>query len=77
MRACPLDQQRQIELNTTLLNVQNICDYLDQNTILATEYLQFIGTYPYDPEPSFPHDEDLPSTSYGSPEHVPYMWSSE
>ena len=48
-------------------------EYLDQNTVLATEYLQFTGTYPYDPEPSFPDDEELPSTSYGSPEHVLYL----
>ena len=34
------------ELDITLLNVQNICEYLDQNTVLATEYLQFTGTYP-------------------------------
>lgn len=53
----PGSTQADIELNTTLLSAQNICEYLEQNTILAVEYLQPIGTYPYDPKSGSTDDE--------------------
>lgn len=69
--------QAGIELNATLQNAQHICEYLEQNTILAVEYLQSIGTYPYDPKPGFTDDEDNCSVDPEPvpPEHPPYMRS--
>ncbi|XBJ15560.1 hypothetical protein VPH35_007433 [Triticum aestivum] len=66
-----------IELNATLQSAQHICEYLEQNTILAVEYLQSIGTYPYDPKPGFTDEEDNCSVEPEPvpPENPPYMRS--
>uniref|UniRef100_A0A8R7TYF8 Uncharacterized protein n=1 Tax=Triticum urartu TaxID=4572 RepID=A0A8R7TYF8_TRIUA len=73
----PGSTQADIELNTTLQNAQHICEYLEQNTILAVEYLQSIGTYPYDPKSGFTDEEDNCSVDPEPvpPENPPYMRS--
>ncbi|XBI64089.1 hypothetical protein VPH35_044338 [Triticum aestivum] len=66
-----------IELNATLQSAQHICEYLEQNTILDVEYLQSIGTYPYDPMSGFTNEEDNCSVDPEPvpPENPPYMSS--
>ncbi|XBH56331.1 hypothetical protein VPH35_078190 [Triticum aestivum] len=73
----PGSTQADIELNATLQSAQHICEYLEHNTILAVEYLQSIGTYPYDPKPGFTDEEDNCSVDPEPvpPKNPPYMRS--
>ncbi|VAH64376.1 unnamed protein product [Triticum turgidum subsp. durum] len=73
----PGSTDTEIELNATLLSAQKIYEYLEQNTILAVEYLQSIGTYPYEPKSGCTDDEDncLVNPESVPPEHQPYMRS--